>query len=336
LIINIVESLLSDRSQNVLVEGALSESVPVPSGVPQGSVLGPLLFIIFINDLASNISSNIRLFADDCCIYRTIKSNNDQIALQKDLNAIEAWCTKWGMELNLKKCVSMTVSRRLHKIDRNYTIGGVDLDKVDSYKYLGVVLNSKLSFNEQVDGAILRANKALGFVRRNLKSCLKETKLKCYKTLIRPHLEYASSSWDPFLASHVHKLEMVQHRAARFICSKYSRYESVSNMLSELSLSKLQERRAQARVKLFYKINSKLTPLVVPSELVQKCNNGRTGNGKSYVHMPSHSNPYYSSFYPRTVRDWNGLPSDTVCSSSLPSFASKLKNNSSNGMVSCA
>jgi len=327
-VVSIIESFLGgseNRTQSVIVEGCRSTPIRVPSGVPQGSVLGPLLFLIFINDSGLNISSNIRFFADDCCIYRIIKSPVDKDILQNDLNTITAWCSKWGMDLNCKKCVLMTVSRlKSRAANRSYSLLGSDLKKVDFYKYLGVTLNSSLTWSNHILSAISSGNRALGFVRRNLKSCSKETKLMCYKTLVRPHLEYASAAWDPFLAGEIHKLEMVQRRAARFICNKYERTKSVSALLDDLNLSTLQERRQNSRIKMFYKLDSKKIPLETPIELKSKLVNGRNDNGKAYVHFVSKSNPFFSSFYPRTVRDWNMLPNSHVSSVSLLSLSNKL------------
>jgi hypothetical protein len=324
-VVAIIESFLTGRSQKVIVEGALSDAASVPSGVPQGSVLGPLLFLCFINDMADKISSKIRFFADDCCLYKVHQSDCDQVILQNDLDTIMEWCSKWGMELNLKKCVYMTVSRKRNQDVRSYFLGGHKLDKVRSYKYLGVTISDNLDWNDQINGVVMRANKALGFVRRNLKNCQKDTKLKCYKTLVRPHLEYATSSWDPFRAAQIHRLEMVQRRSARFITGKYSRFESVSTLLEDLNISKLQSRREIARKKLFFKIDSKLIPLSTPNDLVRKVKQGRTDNGRSYNHFKSKTNPFFSTFFPKTVRDWNELPAEVVSSSSLSVFSNKLK-----------
>jgi len=324
-VLAVIESFLSGRSQRVIVEGALSESVPVVSGVPQGSVLGPLLFIIYINDLSNGMSSHVRLFADDCVLYREINSENDHATLQNDLSIVEDWCHTWGMELNLSKCVSMTISRLHNRGSRLYKLGSLDLEQVTSYKYLGVTLSSNLSWDDHVSSSVNKANRALGFVRRNLKNCTQPTKSKCVTTLVRPHLEYASSACDPFLAAHIHKLEMVQRRAVRFITNKYGRTESVTKMLKETGLPLLQTRRKIARQKLFFKIDSKLIPLKVPQGLRRKESNGRRDNGKAYVHFSTRSNPLFSSYYPKTVRDWNDLPSVVVFSPSLSSFSNTLK-----------
>ncbi len=325
-VIAVVKSFLSGRTQKVVVDGTQSAPASVPSGVPQGSVLGPLLFLIFINDLGENISSQIRFFADDCCLYRPIRSEQDQNILQNDLNKVMEWCNKWGMELNFKKCVSMTVTRLHSATNRYYYLNDTVMDKVNSYKYLGVIISSNLSWNEQVNSVVLKASRSLGFVRRNISSCRRETKLQCYKSLVRPHLEYAVCGWDPFLASHIHLLEMTQRRAARFICNRYDRTASVTEMLEDLELHSLQKRRQIARIKLFYKVDSNGLPqLNGPPDLIRKPINGRSDNGKAYQHYICRTNPYFSSFYPRTVRDWNHLGSEAVFSPSLCSLSNKLK-----------
>lgn len=139
-IIKWIECFLSDRSQFVTANECNSPSSPVTSGVPQGSVLGPLLFLIYINDLPNNISSNIKLFADDCVIYREIKNPADHLTLQFDLDNVSSWCNTWLMNLNTSKCKIMRVSRRTCDISSDYLLNNSSLSKVTSYKYLGVTI----------------------------------------------------------------------------------------------------------------------------------------------------------------------------------------------------
>ena len=122
----------------VVVDGVSSSLVDVDSGVPQGTVLGPILFLLHINDLPSIVSSKVRLFADDCLIYRQIKSNNDQIELQRDLNLLESWGAIWGMRFNAAKCNIMRVSRMRLLFLYSYKLSGQVLDEVKDSKYLGL------------------------------------------------------------------------------------------------------------------------------------------------------------------------------------------------------
>ena len=144
------KSFLSGRSQVVVVDGATSSTVPVTSGVPQGSVLGPLLFLVFINDINSNISSQIRLFADDTIIYRAIKSAADQIALQEDLNKLEQWAKEWQMEFHPDKCKTIHITRSPNIKKHVYTIYGVPMETVTSVKYLGVNFTSDARWNTHI------------------------------------------------------------------------------------------------------------------------------------------------------------------------------------------
>jgi hypothetical protein len=324
-VIQAIKSFLTCRTQRVVLDGTVSTSVPVTSGVPQGSVLGPLLFLIFINDLSHGLSSNVRLFADDTVIYRTVSGPEDSLALQADLTLIVEWCHRWGMSLNYDKCVSMSVSRRrLPRVPFTYQLGKSILRSVSKYKYLGVVINNKLTWDDHILYVVSKANRALGFVRRHLSKCEPATRLKCYVAFVRPHLEFASCAWDPFSSTHIEQVEGVQRRAARFILSEYARHASVSTMLASLNLTSLQERRRHHRLKLFYLIDRGWSLMNVPTDLVRKMVQRRTDNGFAYAHMASHSNPYYSSYYVRTVRDWDALPPDVVNQCTLSAFSRKL------------
>ena len=126
------------RQQRVVVNGAKSDWVPVLSGVPQGTVLGPLLFSLYINDISTDIDSEIRLFADDCVCYREIKDTEDTLKLQKDIDQLGCWARKWDMRFQPVKCNMMQITRkRIKKIHASYTLEGTVLENVESIKYLG-------------------------------------------------------------------------------------------------------------------------------------------------------------------------------------------------------
>ena len=156
---------MKNRKQSVVVDGKQSSLIDVVSGVPQGTVLGPLLFLLHINDLPSVVSSNVRLFADDCLICRNFK-NKDQIALQKDLNLLENWGSTWGMRFNAAKCNIMRVSRTRDPKLFNYSLTGQVLEEVMDAKYLGVTLGNDLEWSKH----------KLSFLRRNLKGCPEKLK----------------------------------------------------------------------------------------------------------------------------------------------------------------
>ena len=172
-----INSFLCFRQQRVDVNGVKSDWAPVLSGVPQGTVLGPLLFSLYINDITSDIEPEIRLFADDCVCYREIKDEEGTVKLQRDINRLGCWARKWGMRFQPVKCNMMQLTRkRTKKIHASYTLEGTDLEKVESIKYLGVTITNDLRWNTHVSNVCTKANRTLGFLRRNLHSCPQEVK----------------------------------------------------------------------------------------------------------------------------------------------------------------
>src|SRR5271170_106081 len=257
-------------------------------------------------------------------LYREIVTHDDHIALQEDLNKIVQWCSNNSMSLNISKCNLMSVCR-LHSISNfDYVLSCNVLERVTKYKYLGIYITSDLTWDTHINFICSKANQALGFIKRQLGKCSQEVKLKAYVTLVRPHLEYASCTWDPHSDTLIDQIEMVQRCAARFILNKYMRLESVTDMLCELKLVELATRHKHARLSLFFKMDKGLTPMVTPTELQLKHVQGRTNNGRSYNHFICHSDPFFSSFFPCTIRDWNSLPSDLVSLSSVDIFSTKL------------
>ena len=177
-----IDSFLCFRHQRVVVNGVKSDWAPVLSGVPQGTVLGPLWFSLYINDISSDIESEIRLFADDCVCYREIKDEEDIMKLQKDIDRLGSWARKWGMRFQPVKGNMMQLTRkRIKKIHASYTLEGTDLENVESIKYLGVTITSDLRWNTHVSNVCTKANRILGFLSRNLYSCPQEVKEAVYK-----------------------------------------------------------------------------------------------------------------------------------------------------------
>lgn len=319
-----IKCFLTDRSQFVHVNGFNSSTLPVTSGVPQGSVLGPLLFLIYINDLPSNLTSSVKLFADDCVIYREIKNATDVSLLQQDLDAIDNWCSTWHMTLNINKCKVMRFSRQRKLNPSSYSISSSPLLPVSSYKYLGVILTADLSWNMHVSSIILNANRTLGFIRRHFSLAPASVKLLLYKSLVRSKLEYASSVWDPCNNSLINALEATQNRASRFILHDYGRLSSVTQMKATLSLEPLTLRRKISRMCLFfkiYKLNATLkTALILPPAHVSLRIDHSCKVGIPKCRTVSYSN----SFIPRTTSEWNRLPPSLVLTNNIDQFRKKV------------
>ena len=253
-----VKSFLSGRSQQVLVDGETSNRLPVLSGVPQGSVLGPCLFLAYINDLPDSIKSRARLFADDTIVYLTIKSNTCAEKLQHDLHCLEKWEKEWSMEFNPDKCEVLRISRKRTPINYPYTLHNIELKSSVNSKYLGVTVNQNLSWTNHINNVTAKANNTLRFVKRNVKTENKQIKELAYKTYVRPQVDYCFTVWHPWQQHLIHKIEMVQRQAARYIMNDYNFTSSVSNMLQALSLQTLEQRRIHSALVMFYKIRSNL------------------------------------------------------------------------------
>ena len=149
-----------------MIDGEESESVPVTSGVPQGSVLGPILFLVYINDLPDEVRSQVRLFADDTALYLTMESEDDSSALQNDLDILSAWESRWDMEFNPSKCQVVHVTGSKGPVNKtNYVLHGQVLESVTSARYLGVDISSNLSWKTHVDRITGNANRTLSFIR---------------------------------------------------------------------------------------------------------------------------------------------------------------------------
>ena len=318
-----ISNFLKQRKQRVVVDGIQSDMVTVDSGVPQGTVLGPILFLLHINDLPSVISSKVRLFADDCLVYREIKNRQDQIALQKDLNLLENWGSKWGMRFNAAKCNIMRMSRKQTPISTQYELSGQVLEEVKDAKYLGVTVSDDLEWTKHINAITTKANSKLSFLRRNLKGCPEKLRETAYFALVRSFLEYSATVWHPHQKYNFDKLEMVQRRAARFVKGRYGMYESVTQMLEELTWVPLSKRRENGCLILFYKIINNLA--MVPHSCLEKAD-GRTrkNHNLKFRHIGYNVDPYGQSFFPKCISAWNGLAQEVAEANTLDLFKSKL------------
>ena len=220
---NWISNFLTQRSMCVVVEGEKSRQVDVGSGVPQGTVLGPLLFLCHIYDLPDRVSSHIHLFADDCLVYRAINTPADHQRLQKDLDNLQRWAQEWGMKFNAKKCYVLSSK---NKSSHFYTIDNHILQQVQNNHYLGITFSDDLKWKTQINNICKKANSSLGFLRRNLYNCPKSCRKNAYLALVRSKLEYGCIIWDPYLKTEIEQLEKIQRSAARFISKDYkSRHE---------------------------------------------------------------------------------------------------------------
>ena len=306
------------------MEGESSEGVKVESGVPQGSVLGPSLFLFYINDLPEGLNSTVRLFADDTVVYLTISSDKDCHKLQSDLDKLAQWEDKWNMEFHPEKCSVLTVSKKKNPIKWNYKLHGHTLAHETSTKYLGCAISSDLDWGEHINNITSKASRSLGFLHRNLHISSKTIKEKAYMTLVRPQMEYATTVWDSYHQNQIDKIEKVQRRAARYVTSRHRNRSSVSEMIEELGWKNLQLRRKEARLAMFYKIVNNMVG-IDKEKYLQKPNRKSRHTQEHGYQIPSATKDCRKwSFFINTVRDWNKLPPDIATAKSLEIFKSQV------------
>ena len=329
-LLNWLTSFLQNRSQEVVVEGINSTSCNITSGVPQGSVLGPVLFLMYINDIGLNIHSEIRLFADDILLYRPIRTPNDHLQLQEDLNTLTKWATDWKMAFNIPKCKIIQFTTHRNKSKYIYTMSKTPLEVVEEHGYLGVRLHHKLSWSPHVNHICNKANRLLGFLNRNLRHTPQNIKEYTYKQLVLPSIDYCSAIWDPYTKNDISKLEMLQHRAARFVMNKpWYRHQhnvSITKILAELHWPTLQNRRKQARLILMFKIVN--GNLIVPTRclpLPPTVTCTRANHSLKYAHLQSNMDVYRYSFLPRTIPQWNNLQIANIETLTLITFKEQLQ-----------
>eukprot|EP00794_Sanderia_malayensis_P006479 gene6479-7218_t len=239
-----ISAWLWDRNQQVVVDGEVSSSVKVESGVPQGTVLGPLLFLLFINDITMQIDSHLRLFADDCLLYEEVNDSVMAENLQRNLHLLGQWAEKWKMSFNVSKCYHMSIGPKGNIPAFEYKLNGEILKEVTHHAYLGIEIDCKLKWEEHVTKIVSKGNRSLAFLRRNLGMCPKNIKCAAYFTLVRPHLEYSACAWDPYLKGQKDKIEKVQKKAARFVENNHCRETgTMTNMLEDLRWPTLETRR---------------------------------------------------------------------------------------------
>jgi len=217
-VIKWVESFLNDRKQKVTVNGAESKIHKVTSGIPQGSVLGPILFVIYINDMPECVDSTTYLFADDTKIFKEIKSSNDEGKLQNDLDELQKWSDTWLLKFHPNKCKVLTVSNRkmAEKEANNYHLHDkegkeVKLGQSDGEKDIGVLVDETISFSTHIQNQINKANSIMGLIRRTY-TYLDEQNFKyLFQALVRPHLEYAAAVWSPNKSGEIEQIDKYHH-----------------------------------------------------------------------------------------------------------------------------
>ncbi len=320
-----VKSFLTGREQMVSVGGKKSRRHPVTSGIPQGSVLGPTLYVVYVNDLPDAVICRMLLFADDTKIYRVIIDANDRIFLQQDVERMRRWAMKWLQNYAPEKCKSMTVgSARVREMPESlYSLGDVNLSHVRAEKDVGVLVDDTLSFDDHVAQMAKKANRVANCIRRSFTFMDEDMFRLLFKAMVRPHLEYAQSVWKPHKRCHIDLLEQVQHRATKRVPGLQNL--SYTERLKRLNLPTLAYRRLRGDMIEVFKITSGIYDTAASSGILHPSNQRRTrGNSKRLEKQHCRLNVRKYSFSQRVVNSWNSLPDSIVTAPSLHSFENRL------------
>ena len=351
-LLKFLANYLSDREQQVVIGNAISSRKPVLSGVPQGSILGPILFVLFINDLPAGLSygTELALYADDTKIWRKIVSEKDHEALQNDINYLYNWSINNKMNFHPQKCKVVSVAHRLPpllgilpNIQFIYNLGENSLDYADSEKDLGVDINPKLNFNEQCERLFSKANQQFGFTKRTC-HFVKDSRRRraLYLSLIRSQFEHCSPVWRPNHITMMDKLEGLQKQCIKWILSEdffeYGSYDVYLQKCRQVRILPLKKRLDYNDLVLLYKVIHNLIPLKLPFYLTFYEGNSRLRtchldhlslvssiNPKTNVISDTNKNSaLYKSFYYRVHLQWNLLPIELRSIQTLPNFKSEI------------
>lgn len=326
-LLNWFNSFLTGRRQRVRINSGLSSWAQVSSGVPQGSVLGPLMFALYINELPSLVSSQILMFADDIKLYRCIRSAEDCHILQNDINILLDWSKHWMLSFNVSKCMVLHIGSSPYI--GNYALEGIQLELLDNLRDLGIQIDSKLKFHIHTDVVVRKAYRVLGLIRKSFECKDADVMLKLYKTLVRPIIEYNNILWGPFYSLDNQKIERIQRKATRVIPS--IRHLPYHDRLGHLNLPSLQHRRRRGDLIYLYQILRGAYD--IDNQLFTRSNSTTTRGhtGKLFKH---HVNSFTRSkfFSNRVINDWNSLPQFIVDSSSVNEFKILLDRHYSNNL----
>ena len=275
---------------------------------------------MYINDIDNGLNNLISKFADDTKIGSTVITENDKLNLQNDLNKITDWSEKWEMPFNIDKCQILHVGTRNPKFD--YELCGEKLKNSSKVKDLGVTVESNLKFAKQCKDAAAKANRMLGFIKRNFSFKSKEIVLPLYKSLVRPHLEYAVQFWSPHHEKDIAKLESVQRRATKMIPSL--RNKSYEERLVNLNLFTLRKRRLRGKLIECFKILKGFTNVDFDKLFLIDDTSRTRNNGHKLKCRQVRSDCTKFFFTNDVVREWNKLPPLAVQCNTIDSFKNKL------------
>lgn len=322
-----LSDFLTGRKQRVVLGDVVSDWTDVLSGVPQGSVLGPLLFLLFINDMPGLVECLCKLFADDTKLIKVIRNKLDIRSLQLDLNRLVDWSKTWNMSFNTEKCKFMVFNNKWFEIELR--MSGIVLLETVVERDLGIFIANNLKWRYQTEQAVNKARMVLGQLRNAFKYWNITTFKHLYTTLVRPHLEYAVAAWNPQAKKDISALEAVQMNATKLVPSLRSL--SYEDRLVRLGLTSLKERRSRADLIEYYKITNGFSIVNWHNPNRPCCSLDAKGpaagiRGSSHrITRQLTKNQQRFNFLPnRVASSWNSLPDMVVKVETKNGFKNKL------------
>ena len=323
------ESYLSQRQQRVVLEGVSSSWSGVSSGVPQGSLLGPLFFVIFISDLPEVVlpGNCIALYADDCKSSRIINSASDQSMFQEDLDNLHRWSLRNVIDFNVRKCKIMRITKKKQPFISNYLLDNSVLEEVNEFRDLGITTDQHLCWNLHIDKVVAKANRMLGLIKRSCRDFNDRKTLRTlYCALVRSNLEYCSVIWSPYTKRGIEKIEKIQNRATKFILRSDDCY---ADRLKELNLLSLEKRRLLADLTFLYKALHGIIDIDVEPYVdfyKESDHYSFRHNDKLTLRMRyARTNVFKYSFFNRVVKTWNSLPLSIREATSVNTFKALVR-----------
>lgn len=314
-----IRNWLLGRKQRVVLNNNVSSWKPVSSGVPQGSVLGPILFLLFINDLDSDIVNVLLKFADDAKLFGRVNDDTKIGTLKDDILKLSTWAKEWGMQFNIDKCKVMHIGK--NNSNCVYDIDNTPISTTVKEKDLGVVVSNDLKVSSHCVASVKTANRMLGLIKRTFTSRSESVVLKLYKSLVRPHLDYCNSVCNPHLKKDINLMEGVQRRATKLIY-KFQNLD-YGERLSRLKLTTLETRRTRGDLIETFKLMNGYTDLNHELFFTLSDSNLR-GHTKKLFKQRVNTNVGKFSFSNRVVNLWNRLPDNVISSNSINMFKNNL------------
>jgi len=314
-----IEAFLTRRKQRVVLNGYCSTWAEVVTGVPQGSVRGALLFNIYVNDIPDVVNSPILLFTDDIKIFRCIKTHQDYIQLQSDLNRLSEWSSMWKLKFNISKCNVLHL-----RFSHQQYIYYLSVLPFNQYYQWGILVSQLIMILNFMNIVTNKANCLLGLIKRSFACLDSDMLVRLYKSMVRPILEYANVIWGPYYLMNQRKVEAIQCRATKLITNLCE--SDYSTRLTELQLPSLNyciDVNVVIWYTYLYQIFNNLVDINIGDLYTLSLSTTRCHEFKLYKHHSS-CLPRRNFFSYRVLNSWNNLPPHIVESSSLNNFKAKL------------